>query len=80
MPQAIETKYLAPTNTKGSRIQVSSEAGRKTYGYDYSLDTTDNHDKAAEKYARALGWLEGHKLESGSLKRGAVRVHVLVPK
>lgn len=28
--QAIETKYLGPTNTRGSRIKASAQAGSKS--------------------------------------------------
>lgn len=34
----IITKYLAPTNTLGSRIKVISPWGNKTYPYDHMVD------------------------------------------
>lgn len=36
--QTITTKYLAPTNHRGSRIKVTGLAYSKTYSYDYSAD------------------------------------------
>lgn len=40
--QAITTKYLAPTNTRGSRIKVSSWLGSKTYSYDHASAVPHN--------------------------------------
>lgn len=34
--QVITTKYLAPTNNRGSRIKVTSAWGSKIYSYDNS--------------------------------------------
>lgn len=36
--QTVITKYLAPTNTRGSRIKVISWQGSKTYSYDYAAN------------------------------------------
>lgn len=36
--QTVITKYLAPTNTRGSRIKVTSWQGSKTYSYDYAAN------------------------------------------
>lgn len=36
--QTVITKYLAPTNTRGSRIKVISAWGSKTYPYDYAAN------------------------------------------
>jgi hypothetical protein len=49
--QAIETKYLGPTNTKGSRVKAKSPAGSVTISWDYGLNTRDNHRAAAEALA-----------------------------
>lgn len=46
--QTIETKYLSATNTRGSRIKVTSEWGSKTYPYDYG--TSEPHDVAFEQF------------------------------
>ena len=56
MSQGIETKYFGPSNTKGSRIKASAWAGSVTVGYDYALDTEDNHANAAMALAQKLGW------------------------
>jgi hypothetical protein len=54
MRQAIVTKYLCPTNTRGSRIAATCAAGRIVVQYDYGNE--DQHAKAAEALARKLEW------------------------
>lgn len=54
--QAITTKYLGPTNFRGSRIKAMAEAGSITVSYDDSLNTQDAHAKAAQALARKFGW------------------------
>lgn len=46
MAQAIITKYLPATNTRGSRIKVSGWLGSKTYPWDHALDGKENHEAA----------------------------------
>ncbi len=76
--QAIVTKYLGPTNTKGSRIKVKAYAGSKTYDWNYELDVNENHTKAAEQFAKELGWLDrGAKLVGGSLPDNTGNCYVL---
>lgn len=41
--QTVITKYLAPTNTLGSRIKVISGWGSKTYSYEYDVDCPHRH-------------------------------------
>jgi hypothetical protein len=71
--QAITTKYLGPTNARGSRIQVSAAAGRMYVGYDHSLNSDENHRAAA------LAYCARHNL-SGALVHGVQRdgSHVFV--
>jgi len=54
--QAITTKYLGPTNTKGSRIKASCEAGSITVSYDHELSHCDNHDAACKALLNKLEW------------------------
>ena len=54
--QAIRTRYYGPTNTRGSRITASCEAGRLTVPYDHALDLDDNHKAAADALTAKLGW------------------------
>lgn len=54
--QAIETRYLGPTNTKGSRIKATAWKGSVTLSYDYALNADQNHAKAAQALADKFGW------------------------
>ncbi len=55
--QAIQTKYLGPTNTRGSRIKAMCGAGSVTIGYPHELSGQSAHRKAAEALAAKLGWV-----------------------
>ena len=54
--QAIETRYLGPTNTKGGRIKATAWAGSVTVGYDHALNTDGNHKAAADALIAKMGW------------------------
>ena len=54
--QAITTKYLGPTNFRGSRVKASAEAGSVTISWDHALDTRQNHAAAALALLDRLGW------------------------
>jgi hypothetical protein len=54
--QAITTKYLGPTNLRGSRIRAKAEAGSIVVAWDHALDIQENHAHAAEAFARKMGW------------------------
>lgn len=56
--QAIKTKYHGPTNSKGSRIIASCEAGKLVMPYIYALSNFENHKSAAAKLAARLKWEE----------------------
>jgi hypothetical protein len=71
MRQAIETKYLGPTNYRGPRVKAKCDAGSLTLPWDHSLDVGDNHMTVAGRLAIRLGWLgseaPGVKMVGGSL-------------
>ena len=67
MTQAIETKYLRATDTKGSRIKASAFGGSITIGYDYALDTQDVHRAAADALIAKMGW-SGTFAQGGNAK------------
>ena len=46
--QAIETKYLGPTNVRGSRIKASCGRGSITVSCDDALNTEDAHIAAVD--------------------------------
>lgn len=54
--QAIKTKYHGPTNSKGSRISASCEAGRIYMPYNHALGLYENHATAAALLIEKLGW------------------------
>lgn len=68
--QAIETKYLAPTNTRGARIKAAARAGSVTISYPHELNTDQAHAKAAWALVNKLGWVEVKRLHQGTLPNG----------
>ena len=55
--QAIETRFLCPTNTRGARIKAITESGLSvTVHYDHELSGSDAHWPAALALATKLGW------------------------
>ena len=54
--QAITTRYLGPTNCRGSRIVAQCAARRIIVSWDYELNTEDNHKAAAKALIAQLGW------------------------
>lgn len=67
--QAIQTKFLAPTNTRGARVKAFCRAGSMITPWDHSQDVAENHHEAAEALARRLDWsLKGTGF--GSLPNG----------
>lgn len=60
--QAITTKYLPVTDTKGARIKATTASGLSVViGYPHELTGVDCHAAAAEKLARKLGWLDSDR-------------------
>lgn len=76
--QAIETKYLNPTNSKGSRIKAQTHARTRIYHWDSSLDVEENHIAAAtmlhQELIKECHWPRT-KFITGSIKSGSY-VHV----
>jgi hypothetical protein len=65
--QAIQTKYMGPTNFRGSRVKAECRAGSITLSWDDALNSDENHIKAAKALIKKLGW--GFKiLGAGSIK------------
>lgn len=57
MYKAIETKYLGPTNTRGSRIKAAAEGGLNvTVSYEHALNAAENHTAAARALAEKMSW------------------------
>ena len=70
--QAINTKYLGPTNSRGSRIKATCAAGSITIPFPYELSGQAAHRKAAEALVSKLGWVDPHYggLLGGQLANG----------
>jgi hypothetical protein len=75
--QAIETKYLGATTTKGSRIVARCEAGRIVTSKHQMRATNidDDHRMAAMELITKLGWF-GHWIQAAvpSIRNGYVFV------
>lgn len=54
--QAIQTRYLRPTDTKGARIKAWAEAGSVTIPYPHELSGQAVYRKAAQLLADRFGW------------------------
>jgi hypothetical protein len=70
--QAITTKFIPATNTRGSRVKASAQTGSITLDWDYRLGTEDNHKAAAlalvNKFSWYYGdWIEGHLGDGSSV-------------
>lgn len=48
--QAITTKFIAPTNTKGERVQVKSWLGTTYHAWDDSTGIRSNHVGAVQEH------------------------------
>ena len=70
--QAIETKYLPATNTRGSRIKATSASGISvTVPYPHELSGMACHWEAARALVAKLGWT-GAAYVGGGTKGGYV--------
>ena len=74
--QAIQTKYLPATNTRGYRTKAICAAGSVTVENWSDSGIDANHKRAALKLCGKLGW-EGY-LEGGTLPDGSM-AWVFVP-
>ena len=54
--QAIVTKYVGPTNYRGSRVIAKCEAKRIAVSWDDALNVDENHRRAAQILATELEW------------------------
>jgi hypothetical protein len=65
--QAIETRYMRPTNTRGGRIKAIAWGGNITIPYPHDLSTDDAHRAAAQALIDKLGWT-GDFAQGGAAK------------
>lgn len=79
--QAIVTKYLGPTNFRGSRVKASAQAGSIIINWDDALNSEENHDLAANKLAIKFGWLQHSRfIGYGELPDGTGTAYILARK
>lgn len=80
--QAITTKYIGPTNFKGSRVKAiwrnPSGGLTVTLNWDYALNSEENHRAAAEALMAKYGWDKKYDAYQGGLDSGYA--FVLLPK
>ena len=72
--QAITTRHLGPTNTRGARVKATAYAGSVTLEWDHSLNSFSNHVRAAHALAKEFGW-SGEWLSGGLPGEGYVFVN-----
>lgn len=77
MNQAIVTKYLGPTNTKGARVKATCNGGAMTLNWDHEVDAEKNHRRVAAELAIEMEWLGKNRLIGGCLPNEAGYVFVL---
>ena len=81
--KAIETKFIGPSNVRGSRYKASAEGVKSiTLNSQMDLNSEQNHDRAALALANKYGWLSGkHRvLARGGKPDGRGNVYVFVDK
>lgn len=67
--QAICTKYVGPTNSRGARIIAESGSGQRVaISYPYELSGEAVHKAAAVALMKKLGWK--YRIVGGSTKTG----------
>lgn len=73
--QAIETRYVGPSNVKGARIIATNPDGKRhVISYPHELSGEACHRKAAEGLRDKMGWTG--RLVGGATKRGYCFVFV----
>lgn len=66
----ITTKYLGPTDTKGSRIIAKCRLGKRAIPYDSVLSPRANHHRAAAELAYEHGWIGFSGLDTCEFEHG----------
>lgn len=81
MRQSITTKYIGPTNFRGSRVKATASGGSTiTLGWDDALNSDANHIAAANALMQKLGWDANNRLIGGDAPKGCVFVLVEKPR
>ena len=77
MRQAIVTKYLGPTNARGSRVKATAQAGTIAVPWDDARDVIENHEAAAKALAARYRW-STERMHGGAMPDDAGFVWVFV--
>jgi len=56
MRQSIVTTFYGPTNTRGSRVKATSDAGSVWMNWKHELNCSENHQQSDLALAKKLGW------------------------
>ena len=75
---AIFTRYIGPTNTKGSRIKASARGLSVTIPLDYALGLVERHEAAARALMVKLGWQSDASALAGETPDGRGYVFVAI--
>lgn len=75
MRQAITTKFLGPTNFRGSRVKATCQAGSVTISWDHATGSEENHLAAAKALCDKYDW--GDPVAAGALPDGTGNCYVL---
>lgn len=78
--QAITTKYIGPSNTRGSRVRASCEAGSITIEWNNALNSDQNHRVAAMYLQEKFGWHKYNTLIGGVMPKNKGYCFVQVAK
>jgi len=54
--QAIVTRTLSPTDSRGTRVEAKANGGRVTRPYDHARTGAENHAAAARALADHMEW------------------------
>jgi len=80
MSIAIQTKFISPTNTKGSRISAKAEGGRSVIiPSDNAMSPEQNHLAAARAFIKKYDYGAGQQftlVNGGSADKGYVFIPV----
>jgi hypothetical protein len=57
--QAITTKFIPCTNTRGSRVKATAQAGSVTLSWDHARSPSGNHQAAAVALVDKYKWYYG---------------------
>ena len=67
--KAITTRYIGPSNTKGSRIVADDGDGNRiTLHYRSELNSDENHAAACRALCEKMGW--GGRMQGASVLKG----------